>query len=177
MKKIPLVLTIVCFLNSSCATLPSPEVMAEQVKNFKLPAQPQAGSALVYFIQPPPSANPGLSIYLDGQRDSHKVGYTKNSLFIYFSVLPGQHDLFVHSFFQGKNIWLKNPFSAKEGDTLFFKKQPKIFNAYDISIVPVESELEGKYLVKQRLLSAYWLRIHSQHLTTKWLYHRYLVDR
>jgi|WetSurMetagenome_2_1015567.scaffolds.fasta_scaffold713294_1 hypothetical protein len=125
------------------------------------PAQPEAGKALVYFIEddsnfssfPKPTTRAGLN--------GKWVGATHGNSYLYFAVNPGVHHLCASwqtGVILGKgHMTGAAHFTADAGGVYYFEVQNKFFMAdtqsmTDLTLTPLDSD-EGEILVNKFALS------------------------
>lgn len=115
------------------------------------PNEPEAGKALIYFIQddsdfsklPRPTTRMGI--------DGKWVGATHSNSYSYFSVDPGLHHICAG--WQPTNLdhgTAALHFTAEAGGTYFFGVKDRVTG---ISFVPLDSD-EGRFLVNRFTLSS-----------------------
>jgi hypothetical protein len=126
-----------------CARLPSPAEMAEQTKDFKLPAATEAGQAMVYVVRPSMVGTLiRFNVFADDQEAASEMGYTRGSQYIYFTVAPGKHMIYSKA-----ENWAEIAIDAKADDIIFIKQDPQIgFIMARNSLSPLDA-VEGKYHV------------------------------
>ncbi|MDX8403751.1 MAG: DUF2846 domain-containing protein [Mariprofundaceae bacterium] len=144
MKKIIVFVAISTLFLSGCASLPSPSAMQEDIKNYQLPMLPEDGKAVVYVVRP--SMLGGLirfNVFVDDKQPSSEMGYTRNSQYIYFNLIPGDHQILSKA-----ENWAEVNVSAKAGDIIFIQQNPTmgLIMARN-NIIQIQS-YEGKYHVK-----------------------------
>jgi hypothetical protein len=113
------------------------------------PAQPEAGKALVYFIQddsayisrPRPTTRMGV--------DGEWVGATHSNSYFYFSVNPGLHHLCASWQGDGQKAAAAH-FTAEAGGVYYFEVKNSYWTngSTGMSLDPVDSD-EGQLLVNQ----------------------------
>jgi hypothetical protein len=125
-------------------------------------AQPDAGKALVYFIEddsnfgsfPKPTTRAGL--------DGNWVGATHGNSYLYFSVDPGVHHLcasWQSSVILGKgHVTAAAHFTAEAGSVYYFEVKNKFFRAdtaamTDVTLTPMDSD-EGQMLANKYRFSS-----------------------
>lgn len=138
-----IVVVLLLLLVQGCASLPSPAEMAEQTKDFKLPATTEAGRAMVYVVRP---AMVGtlirFNVFVDDHEAASEMGYTRGSQYIYFTVAPGQHMIYSKA-----ENWAEIAIDAKADDIIFVKQDPQMgFIMARNSLSPLDA-VEGKYHV------------------------------
>jgi hypothetical protein len=134
------------------------EVKTDKVRH---PVQPEAGKALIYFIEddsnfksfPKPTTRAGV--------DGNWVGATHSNSYLYFSVDPGVHHLCASWQFsavlgQGHKMSAAH-FIAEAGGVYYFEVKNIFFRAEsstttDVSLTPLDSD-EGQLLVNKFALS------------------------
>lgn len=134
---------------SSCG---KPDIQFEvKPSSGQTPAQPDAGKALVYFIE----KDSNISILKPITRaglDGTWVGATHGNSYFYFSVDPGVHHLCANTQFSG--IYGHDQtaffhFTAEAGSVYYFEMNNISLhgqtNSTDASLLPLDSD-EGKFL-------------------------------
>jgi len=94
MKQSLLITFTALLLLSGCASLPTPSEMQEDIKGYQLPKLPTEGKAIVYVVRP--SLLGGLvrfNVFVDDKEPNSEMGYTRNGQYIYFCLLPGDHQI------------------------------------------------------------------------------------
>jgi len=133
---------------SGCASLPSPSAMQEDIKGYQLPRLPADGKAIVYIVRP--SLMGGIvrfNVFVDNKEPNSEMGYTRNGQYIYFHVLPGDHQILSKA-----ENWAAINISANAGDIIFIQQEPSIgFIMARNNIFPIQ-QYEGKYQVKHLTL-------------------------
>lgn len=131
-------------LLTGCATLPSPEKMAQEVSGYNLPKQSDTESSLVYVVRPSSLGTlVRFNVFLDDKEVSSEMGWNRGSQYIYFYVNPGKHTIFSIA-----ENWAEISIDLKAGETAFVKQNPEmgiIMARNSLEIIP---EIEGKYYVK-----------------------------
>jgi hypothetical protein len=131
-------------MSTSCATLPSPEVMKTEVASFQLPKAPEAGKAMVYVVRP--SGAGGLvrfNVFLDDQEANSEMGFTRASQCIYFNVAPGDHKIYSKA-----ENWAETSVSTKAGDIVFIEQEMSFCVIMARNNLLKLDEVTGKYRVK-----------------------------
>jgi Protein of unknown function (DUF2846) len=129
---------------TGCASLPSPEIMKNEVATFKLPKLPDEGKAIVYMVRP--SAMGGLvrfNVFLNDQEANSEMGFTRASQYIYFSVPPGDHKIYSKA-----ENWGELQVSAKAGDIIFIEQELGMGIIMARNTLVKLDEVPGKYHVK-----------------------------
>lgn len=141
-------LAITLSLLTGCASLPSPEKMAQEVSGYNLPKQSDAENSLIYVVRPSPLGSLiRFNVFLDDKEASSEMGWTRGSQYIYFFLNPGKHNIFSNA-----ENWAEINIDIKAGETVFVKQNPEmgfIMARNSLEIIP---ELEGKYHVKNAKL-------------------------
>lgn len=129
---------------SGCVTLPHPEQMSLEVRDFELPMSVEAGSALVYVVRPEYfGGGVRFEVFLDGQDADSEMGYTRGSQHIYFFVSPGNHQIWSYA-----ENWTAITVEVKEGDIIFLKQTPQVGLIMARNNFTLLDTIEGKYHVK-----------------------------
>ena len=139
-----LVLSFV-MLFTACASLPTPEKMRAEIADFQLPALPEDGKAMIYVVRP--DSLGGLirfNVFVDDKEPESEMGYTRGSQYIYFNVLPGDHQILSKA-----ENWAEVNLTAQPGDILFIQQSasPGILFARN-NVAKIEG-YQGKYFVKK----------------------------
>jgi len=148
--KQPLLITFtaILWLLSGCASLPTPSAMQEDIKGYQLPKLPTEGKAIVYVVRP--SLLGGLvrfNVFVDNKEPNSEMGYTRNGQYIYFNLLPGDHQILSKA-----ENWAAVNVSANTGDIIFIQQEPSIgLIMARNNIFPIQ-KYEGKYQVKHLTL-------------------------
>jgi hypothetical protein len=127
--------------------VPPVEEMASDTKDFRLPALPEEGKALVYVVRPKAILMQGLAnrlfsvrVYLDEKKADAEQGSTGEGQYIYFPVSPGIH----HVLSRSGNV-ADIVVDAKAGDVVFIKQLLKrTFLGIGTSLSVVDP-VEGAY--------------------------------
>ncbi|MBU0700386.1 DUF2846 domain-containing protein [bacterium] len=115
-------LAVMFFTLSGCATLPSPEAMKADISGYELPKMPEAGKAIVYVVRPSfVGTLIKFGVFVDDKEVSSEMGYTKGVQYIYFNLLPGEHQILSKA-----ENWASINVIAKAGDILFIQQEPKM---------------------------------------------------
>lgn len=124
-----------------CAKLPTPAEMAEQTKDFKLPAAPEAGRAMIYVVRPSVLATLiRFNVFLDDQEDASEMGNNRGSQHIYFSVAPGNHSIYSKA-----ENWANIAIEAKANDVIFIKQDAQMGFIMARNSLSLIDAVEGKY--------------------------------
>jgi hypothetical protein len=127
-----------------CATLPRPEEMKAAVADYQLPKLPEKGKAIVYIVRP---SSLGMvirfNVFIDDKEDKSEMGYTRGAQYIYFNLLPGDHQILSKA-----ENWAEVNVSAKEGDIIFIQQEPAMGIIMARNSVFKLQDYEGKYHVK-----------------------------
>jgi hypothetical protein len=129
---------------SGCASLPPSDVMKTETANYQLPKLPDPGQALVYVVRP--SSLGGLirfNVFLNDQKDSSEIGYTRSSQYIYFGIPPGDHKIYSKA-----ENWAEILVSAKAGDIFFIQQEPTMGVSMARNNLFRLEDYQGKYHVK-----------------------------
>lgn len=138
---------IVCVITilTGCAGLPSPEVMKAEAATYQLPKLPEAGKAIVYVVRPDgDDGHIRFNIFVDNQEASSEMGYTRGIQYIYFNLLPGEHNIYSKA-----ENWAEVAVSAKAGDIIFLQQEATWgFIIARNNLFKIE-DYQGKYHVKR----------------------------
>jgi hypothetical protein len=148
MKQSLLITFTALLLLSGCASLPTPSEMQEDIKGYQLPKLPTEGKAIVYVVRP--SLLGGLvrfNVFVDDKEPNSEMGYTRNGQYIYFNLLPGDHQILSKA-----ENWAAVNVSANAGDIIFIQQEPSmgLIMARN-NVFPIQ-KYEGKYQVKHLTL-------------------------
>lgn len=118
-------------------------------QDFKLPAQPDNNTALLYVVHPTHAVRMGVTVFLDNKKNWR--GYLTASEYIYFTVTPGKHQIYTKRFL---NDWDEITVEPKGGDVLFIRQDIKYLNGQknnraSLSIIDTE---EGIYQIRNSRL-------------------------
>lgn len=131
-----------------CATLPPPEKVALELKDYKLPQQIEKDKALIYVVRPSSLGTLiRFEVYLDGEDDVSKMGYTRGNQHIYFYADPGHHVIRSNA-----ENWAEFTIDAKEGDVIFLMQDVQPGVLYARNSLGLMNTMEGKYYVKNTSL-------------------------
>ena len=139
-----LFLLLATILLQSCSSLPSPQEMAAEIKDYKLPQQPQEHNTLVYVVRP--SSLGGLirfNVFLDGRDDEDEMGFNRGSQYIYFFVKPGKHIISSKA-----ENWDTIKIKAKRGDVVYIQQSTEMGFIMARNTLNQLSETIGKYHIK-----------------------------
>ncbi len=141
--KLFLVICVV-FVLFGCATLPRPEEMKTAVADYQLPKLPEAGKAIVYIVRP---ASLGMAIrfnvFIDDKEAQAEMGYTRGRQYIYFNLLPGDHQILSKA-----ENWAETNVTARAGDIIFIQQEPSMGLVMARNSIFKLQDYEGKYHVK-----------------------------
>lgn len=143
-KSVAVLAIIATVVLSGCASAPPEAEMKQATAHYQLPKKPAHGMAMVYVVRP--SNLGGLfryNVFVDDQKDTSEVGYTRGEQYIYFEVTPGRHKISSKA-----DNWAETDISAKAGETLFLYQEVKMGFVTGRNAIYAVSELEGKYYVK-----------------------------
>ena len=127
-----------------CATLPPPAEMKADIQGFELPKLPEAGKAMVYVVRP--SSIGGLirfNVFVDDQEAESEMGWTRGAQYIYFNLLPGDHQILSKA-----ENWAEINVTAKEGDIIFIQQEPSMGIIMARNSLIRAQDYEGRYHVK-----------------------------
>ncbi len=86
----------------------------------QLPKLPEPGKAVVYVLRPSSQAMLiRFNVFVDDQKDSSEVGYTRAGQYIYFNLKPGQHKIFSKA-----EEWSEISLNVREGEIVFLRQEP-----------------------------------------------------
>jgi hypothetical protein len=140
-----IILSIIFFSISGCATLPSPEFMKSEIIDFEIPYLPTQENAIVYVVRPHVGA--GLvrfNIFVNNKEKESEVGYTRNQQYIFFYLKPGPHKIYSKA-----ENWANVDILAKGGDIIFIKQNPEFGAFMARNTLTVIDSIEGKYHLKK----------------------------
>ena len=129
---------------TGCASLPTPDAMRAEVKDFQLPKLPDQGNAMVYVVRP--SGLGGLirfNVFVDDQEAASEMGYTRSSQYIYFQVPPGSHRIYSKA-----ENWAEANIDVKPGEILFIEQEPAMGIIMARNSINQIADYQGKYHVK-----------------------------
>lgn len=138
------VMAFVLVALTGCASLPSPDAMRAEVKDFQLPKLPEQGNAMIYVVRP--SGLGGLirfNVFVDDQEAASEMGYTRSSQYIYFQVPPGDH----HIYSKAEN-WAEAQIAVKAGEVVFIEQTPAMGVIMARNSITQIEDYQGKYHVK-----------------------------
>jgi hypothetical protein len=149
MDKGMLRITVVCcfflLLGVGCASLPSQQEMAAELKGFTLPVASEPASGLVYVVRPDIAGNlVRFNVYLDDEAVDSEMGYTRPRQYIYFHVTPGKHKVFSKA-----ENWADVEVDVRPGGIVFVKQSVELGFLMARNSLEVVDDTEGKYYVKQ----------------------------
>jgi len=138
-----IVVALFLLLAQGCVRLPSSAEMAEQTKDFKLPATTETGQAMIYVVRPSMLGTLiRFNVFVDDHEEASEMGYTRGSQYIYFTVAPG-----LHMIYSKAENWSEIAIEAKADDIIFIKQDPQMgFIMARNSLGPLDA-VEGKYYV------------------------------
>lgn len=141
--KVLMAMVVISFF-SGCTSLPPPAEMKAAVADFKLPALPEEGKALVYMVRP---ASIGtlirFNVFVDDQEPESEMGYTRGQQYIYFNLEPGDHQILSKA-----ENWAETNVSANAGDIIFIQQEPSMGILMARNSLFKLQDYEGKYHVK-----------------------------
>jgi hypothetical protein len=129
---------------TGCASLPSPDAMRAEVRDFQLPKLPDQGNAMVYVVRP--SGLGGLirfNVFVDDQEAASEMGYTRSSQYIYFQVAPGNHLIYSKA-----ENWAEAQVNVKAGEIVFIEQEPTMGVFMARNVITQIKDYQGKYHVK-----------------------------
>jgi hypothetical protein len=129
---------------TGCATLPSPQVMADETVAFQLPKLPDPGKAIIYIVRPSSlGALVRFNVFADDKQAQSEMGYTRAHQYIYFQVKPGEHTIYSKA-----ENWADAKVSAKAGDIIYIQQEPDMGIIMARNDIYQPDDVEGKYCVK-----------------------------
>ncbi|PJA31279.1 MAG: hypothetical protein CO187_10235 [Zetaproteobacteria bacterium CG_4_9_14_3_um_filter_53_7] len=138
------VLTSGFFLQGCASKLPTHAEMKEQLKDYQLPKNPDAGKAMVYVVRPSPlGALIRFNVFLDDKLAQSEMGYNRGSQYIYFNVTPGEHSIKSKA-----ENWAEIEISPTEGEIVFIQQNPEMGLVMARNSLFQMQNIEGKYRVK-----------------------------
>lgn len=130
---------------SSCASLPSQEVIQQEIKGYQLPALPKDDKALVYIVRPSSLGKlVRFKVFVDQKDQNFYMGYTRGKQYIYFYVSPGEHEILS----KAENL-AKVKITAKKNEIIFLQQNPRIGIFFARNKLFNLKDYEGKYHVKK----------------------------
>jgi len=127
-----------------CASLPRPDEMKAAIATYQLPKLPETGKAIVYVVRPASiGALIRFNVFIDNQEPESEMGYTRGSQYIYFNLVPGNHQILSKA-----ENWAEVNVSAKAGDIIFIQQEPSMGIIMARNSVFNLQDYEGKYHVK-----------------------------
>jgi hypothetical protein len=140
------ILFVLFFMLFGCARLPKPDEMKAEVANYQLPKLPEEGKAIVYVIRPSPVGTLiRFNVFLDNEEPQSEMGYTRGSQYIYFNLMPGDHQILSKA-----ENWAEANVSAKPGDIIFLQQDAQmgiVMARNSLSKIQLE-DYEKKYQIK-----------------------------
>lgn len=131
-------------LFSGCASLPKPEKMKTDIIGYELPQLPEEGKAIVYVVRP--SEFGGLirfNVFVDDKQPTSEMGFTRGSQYIYFNLMPGNHEILSKA-----ENWAKLYITANAGDIIFIQQDAKMGLFMTRNTLSQLPDYQGKYRVK-----------------------------
>lgn len=144
LKTIRLILLCSFLSLAACATIPPVEQIKADVADYRLPKSSEAGKAMVYVVRP--SSIGGMirfNVFVDDKNPESEMGYTRSNQYIYFSVLPGEHQILSKA-----ENWATANISVKPNDIIFIQQNPEMGIVMAQNKIFQISDYEGKYHVK-----------------------------
>jgi hypothetical protein len=144
MKKLLFTLICCCLLFTGCATLPTPAEMKTAIATYQLPKLPEAGKAIVYVVRPEFFGKAvRFNVFVDNQEPESEMGYTRGQQYIYFNLIPGNHQILSKA-----ENWAEINVTAKAGDIIFIQQDPSMGIIMARNTIFKLQDYEGKYHVK-----------------------------
>ena len=147
----PRIFTLLWLLSTfvvGCATLPPPEKLALELKDYELPQQIEKDKALVYVVRPSSLGTLiRFDVYLDAKDEDSKMGFTRGNQHIYFYTSPGKHLILSNA-----ENWAEFSIDAKEGEVIFLMQDVQMGILYARNSLSLMNTMEGKYYVKKTSL-------------------------
>jgi hypothetical protein len=138
------ILIFVFLVIFGCATLPKPDEMKAAVATYQLPKLPEAGKAIVYVVRPSSLGTViRFNVFIDNQESESEMGYTRGAQYIYFNLMPGDHQILSKA-----ENWAETNVSAKAGDIIFIQQEPSMGIIMARNSIFKLQDYEGKYHVK-----------------------------
>jgi hypothetical protein len=110
-----------------------------------LPKQPEPGKAVVYVLRPSSQAMLiRFNVFVDDQKDSSEVGYTRSGQYIYFNLLPGQHKIYSKA-----EEWAETTLSVRAGDIVFLRQEPAQGAYSSVNTIDRVPDDEGRAQLKR----------------------------
>jgi len=142
------ILFFVFFVLFGCATLPRPEEMKAEIATYQLPKLPEEGKAIVYVVRPTSFGGAiRFNVFIDNQEPESEMGYTRGNQYIYFNLMPGDHQILSKA-----ENWAETNVSAKAGDIIFIQQEPGMGVIFARNNIFKLLDYEGKYHVKNLTL-------------------------
>lgn len=105
---------------SAAPVAAAPATQPANAADALLPKLPEPGKAIVYVLRPSSQAMLiRFNVFVDDQKDSSEVGYTRSGQYIYFNLQPGQHKIYSKA-----EEWAETTLSVREGDIVFLRQEP-----------------------------------------------------
>jgi hypothetical protein len=130
---------------AGCATLPPPDEMRADVAGFELPKMPEADKAIVYVVRP--SGLGGIvrfNVFVDDQEPESEMGYTRGSQYIYFNLLPGDHQILSKA-----ENWAEINVTASPGNIIYVQQEPSMGVIMARNTLIKIQDYEAKYHIKR----------------------------
>ena len=119
--------------------------MKAAIATYQLPKLPETGKAIVYVVRPASTMGAVIrfNVFIDNQEPESEMGYTRGGQYIYFNLVPGDHQILSKA-----ENWAEVNVSAKAGDIIFIQQEPSIGIIMARNSVFTLQDYEGKYYVK-----------------------------
>lgn len=135
-------------LLTGCYTQTAVKDMIKDTENYQTPYLATTEKGLVYIVRP--STLYGIfkyHLFLDGQSDGNKIGYTRGNQYIYIYVDPGQHSITSTA----ENTSTVT-FSIKAGEVLYLSQDATFGFLFGRNNLNKINPVEGIYYIKHTQL-------------------------
>lgn len=134
------------FSLAGCAV--TPEEMKADIRGFELPKFPEAGKAIVYVVRPSVTGEMiRFDVFLDDQLPESQMGWTHGSQYIYFNLLPGDHQILSKA-----ENWAEIKLQVEAGDIVFIQQDSGTGIKMAWNSLARIQDYEGRYQVKHLTL-------------------------
>ena len=130
---------------AQAAAAPADAAAPANAADALLPKQPEPGKAVVYVLRPSSQAMLiRFNVFVDDQKDSSEVGYTRSGQYIYFNLLPGQHKIYSKA-----EDWAETTLSVRAGDVVFLRQEPAQGAYSSVNTIDRVPDDEGRTQLKR----------------------------